>query len=125
MLLTLKTSAVKMKNFHPDEQCPVRNILCRLGDKWTMLVMLTLQSNGTMRFGEIQKSIHDISHRMLAVTLRMLETDGMVVRRVYAEVPPRVEYALTLRGQSLMPHIHALVGWAQANMEGIYADRSH
>lgn len=114
-----------MKNFHPDEQCPVRNILCRLGDKWTMLVMLTLQSNGTMRFGEIQKSIHDISHRMLAVTLRMLETDGMVVRRVYAEVPPRVEYALTLRGQSLMPHIHALVGWAQANMEGIYADRSH
>lgn len=114
----------KMENFYPDERCPVRNILSRLGDKWTMLVMLALQANGTMRFGEIQKSIDDISHRMLAVTLRMLETDGMVVRTVYAEVPPRVEYALTQRGLSLMPHIQALVEWAQENIDGIFADRS-
>ncbi len=112
-----------MKNFHPSGTCPVRDVLCRLGDKWLMLVLLTLQANGVMRFSEIQRSVADISHRMLAVTLRTLETDGMVVRRVYAEVPPRVEYTLTPRGESLMPHIHGLVEWAQAHMSGILTDR--
>ena len=94
-----------MKNFHPDDNCPVRNVLCRLGDKWSMLVLITLNANGTMRFCDIHKTIADISQRMLTVTLRTLETDGLVSRRVYAEVPPRVEYELTERGKSLIPHI--------------------
>lgn len=80
-----------MKNFHPTGNCPIRDILCRLGDKWSMLVMITLNTNGTMRFSDIQKTISDISQRMLTVTLRTLETDGLVSRTVYAEVPPRVE----------------------------------
>ena len=84
-----------MKNFHPDNNCPVRNVLCRLGDKWSMLVLITLNANGTMRFCDIHKTIADISQRMLTVTLRTLETDGLVSRKVYAEVPPRVEYELT------------------------------
>ena len=67
-----------MKNFHPTGNCPIRDILCRLGDKWSMLVMVTLNANGTMRFSDIQKTISDISQRMLTVTLRTLETDGQL-----------------------------------------------
>lgn len=113
-----------MKNFHPDNNCPVRNVLCRLGDKWSMLVLITLNANGTMRFCDIHKTIADISQRMLTVTLRTLETDGLVSRKVYAEVPPRVEYELTERGKSLIPHIEGLVDWALQQMPGIMESRS-
>ena len=92
-----------MKNFHPDDNCPVRNVLCRLGDKWSMLVLITLNANGTMRFCDIHKTIADISQRMLTVTLRTLETDGLVSRRVYAEVS---------------------VDWALQQMPGIMESRS-
>ena len=71
-----------MKNFHPTGNCPIRDILCRLGDKWSMLVLITLNVNGTMRFSDIQKTISDISQRMLTVTLRTLEADGLVSRTV-------------------------------------------
>lgn len=101
-----------MKNFHPTGNCPIRDILCRLGDKWSMLVLITLNVNGTMRFSDIQKTISDISQRMLTVTLRTLEADGLVSRTVYAEVPPRVEYQLTETGKTLIPHIESLVDWA-------------
>ena len=70
----------KLKNFTPTGSCPVRDVLCRLGDKWSMLVLLTLNANGVMRFSEIHRTLGDISHRMLTVTLRMLETDGMIRR---------------------------------------------
>lgn len=112
-----------MKNFHPTENCPVRNVLCRLGDKWSMLVMVTLNANGTMRFSDIHKTIDDISQRMLTVTLRTLESDGLVSRNVYAEVPPRVEYNLTEMGMTLMPHIENLIGWAVGHMEEILSNR--
>ena len=77
-----------MKNFHPTGNCPVRDVLSRLGDKWSMLVLTTLSVNGTMRFSDIHKTIDDISQRMLTVTLRTLEADGLVHRKVYPEVPP-------------------------------------
>ena len=112
-----------MKNFHPTGNCPVRDVLSRLGDKWSMLVLITLNANGTMRFSDIHKCIEDTSQRMLAVTLRILETDGLVERKAYAEVPPRVEYHLTEIGQSLIPHIEALVGWALENMQVILKNR--
>ena len=89
-----------------------------------MLVLLTLHANGTMRFNEIHRSLEDISHRMLTVTLRMLETDGLISREVFAEVPPRVEYRLTARGFSLLPHIYGLVEWAQTNKHSILEDRA-
>ena len=73
--------------------------------------------------GEIHRTLGDISHGMLTVTLRMLETDGMIRREVYAEVPPRVEYRLTERGGSLLPHIFGLVEWAEANKEAILDGR--
>lgn len=112
-----------MQNFQPTGTCPVRDILSRLGDKWSLLVLLTLQTNGVMRFSDVKRSIGDVSQRMLTVTLRTLEADGMVEREVYAEVPPRVEYRLTDRGRSLMPHIYSLVGWATDHMAGILEDR--
>ena len=114
----------KRENFHRMDACPVRDVLSRLGDKWTMLVLVTLKANGTMRFCDIQKTIGDISQRMLTVTLRSLETDGLIVRKVYAEVPPRVEYNLTETGCSLMPHIESLVGWALEHMNDILNRRS-
>ena len=112
-----------MKNFQPTGTCPIRDVLCRLGDKWSMLVLVTLNANGTMRLGDIHKTIDDISQRMLTVTLRTLEADGLVERKAYAEVPPRVEYCLTEMGYSLIPHVEALVGWALDHMAMIFEHR--
>jgi len=108
-----------MKTFLHEGTCPIRDILSRLGDKWSLLVLLTLSSNGTMRFSEIHKSIGDISQRMLTVTLRLLEADGLVIRKIYPEVPPRVEYYLTESAHGLIPHLNSLVGWALGNMRNI------
>ena len=114
-----------MENFHPTGNCPVRDVLSRLGDKWSMLVLITLNANGVMRFSDIHKTIEDVSQRMLTVTLRTLEADGLVARKIYAEVPPRVEYCLTKTGHSLIPHIEALVGWALENMPVILKNREN
>ena len=105
--------------------CPIRNILARLCDKWSLLVIYTLDKAGkeTVRFKELQREIPDISQKMLTVTLRTLEDDGYVTRTVYPEVPPRVEYALTDRTHSLMPHINALIEWALENKDAVLKDR--
>ena len=107
--------------FVPD--CPIRNILARISDKWSLLVLFTLNKEAVMRFNALQKSIPDISQKMLAVTLKTLEEDGFVKRKVYAEIPPRVEYSLTDRALSLLPCINILVDWAKENMEAIIQDR--
>lgn len=101
-----------MQNFHHTGVCPIRDVLSRLSGKWSMLVLITLHANGVMRFNDIQKSIGDISQRMLTLTLRILETDGLVSRKVYPEVPPKVEYKLTEKGESLIPLLQQLVDWA-------------
>lgn len=105
--------------------CPIRNILARISDKWSLLVIYTLNKYGdkAVRFKELQREIPDISQKMLTVTLRTLEEDGYVTRTIYPEVPPRVEYALTARAHSLLPHINALIVWALENMEAIIKDR--
>lgn len=108
---------------YPD--CPIRNILARIGDKWSILVLFTLNQSALMRFNALQKNIPDISQKMLTVTLRTLEEDGFVRRQVYAEVPPRVEYSLTDRAISLLPHINSLVTWAKDNMNAILVDREN
>ena len=104
---------------------PIRNILSKLCDKWSLLVIYTLNKAGkeTTRFKELQREIPDISQKMLTVTLRTLENDGYVTRTVYPEVPPRVEYALTPRTHSLLPHIDALIKWALENSDAIMRDR--
>jgi DNA-binding HxlR family transcriptional regulator len=112
-----------MKTFLRIEACPIRDIISRLGDKWSLLVLATLDVNGTMRFNDIYKSIGDISQRMLTVTLRSLESDGLISRKIYPEVPPRVEYTLTKSGEDLMPYLNNLVDWAMKNMENIKESR--
>ncbi|MEN3322541.1 helix-turn-helix domain-containing protein [Mariniflexile soesokkakense] len=103
--------------------CPVRNVLDRIGDKWSMLVLLLLEEKGLLRFNEIDKHIVSISQKMLSVTLKGLEADGLVKRTIYPQVPPKVEYELTELGQSLIPHLNTLVGWAKANMQKIETSR--
>ena len=107
-----------------DPQCPIRNILARMSDKWSLLVIYTLSQIEKMRFGDLRRAIPDISQKMLTVTLRTLEEDGFVTRTIYPEVPPRVEYALTIRAHSLLPHIQSLIVWAKENMEPIICHRN-
>ena len=106
-----------MKNFHHEGICPIRDIICRLSSKCAMLILITLHANKLMRFTDIQKSIGEISQRMLTATLRSLESDGLIKRDVYAEVPPRVEYCLTEKGTSFIPCLENLVEWAENNID--------
>ena len=105
------------------ETCTIRNILDRFGDKWSILVMIVLQQNTIMRFNEMSKAIPDISQKMLTVTLRTLETDGLIKRTIYAQVPPKVEYELTGMGISLLEHVNGLVKWAVENTSAINTSR--
>ena len=108
---------------YPD--CPIRNILARISDKWSILVLFTLNQSALMRFNALQKNIPDISQKMLTLHWRSLVEEGFVKRQVYAEVPPRVEYSLTDRAISLLPHINSLIVWAKENMDAILTDRIH
>jgi DNA-binding HxlR family transcriptional regulator len=113
----------KIKIFAEVETCPVRNVLDRIGDKWSMLILLVLNGEGVLRFNEIHKFIATISQKMLSTTLKSLEADGLVHRKVFPEIPPRVEYGLTERGRSIIPHLNGLMEWANENMEAIQSSR--
>lgn len=105
-------------------ECPIRNVIARIGNRWSILILLTLEpAEKPMRFKELEQAIPDISQKMLTRTLRNLEADGLVARHAYAEVPPRVEYELTARARTLTPHLNALVQWAAANLAAIVNDR--
>ena len=106
------------------EICPVRNVVARFGNKWALLVILVLSENEPIRYNELGRKIPDISSRVLSNTLRTLEADGLVNRKFYQEVPPRVEYSLTETGRSLVPIIIRLTEWAQSNMKTIIEHRS-
>lgn len=113
-----------LKNDLDIDNCPIRKVLDRFGDKWSLLVLLILGSYETLRFNEINKKIGtDISQKMLTVTLRNLEADGFITRKIFPEVPPRVEYSITDLGKSLVPLIDNLEKWAKSNMEFIEESR--
>ncbi len=97
-----------------ETRCPVRDVLDCIGDRWSLLTLLAL-ADGTLRFTEVKRAIGDISQRMLAQTLRALERDGYVTREVHASVPPRVEYTLTVLGESLLTKVTPLIHWANEN----------
>lgn len=101
----------------------IRAILDQICNKWTLLIVATLDQ-GTLRFTELHQQIPGVSQRMLTLTLRNLERDGLVARTVHAEVPPRVEYALTPAGKSLIPPALALAGWAIEHAPQIEASRA-
>ena len=99
------------KKMHRDlPACPVETTLSLIGNKWKVLILRDLME-GTMRFGQLKKSVGDISQKVLTAQLRDMEESGLVDRKVYAEVPPRVEYSLTELGLSLKPVLDAMVEW--------------
>ena len=105
-------------------QCPVRNVLSRIGDSWSLLVLLALHDKAeAMRFSDLCKAIPDVSQKMLTSTLRKLEADDLLSRTIYPEVPPRVEYKLTKRGKTLIPLLNQLVDWSLDNMDAIMRHR--
>ena len=103
--------------------CPVRDIISRISDKWSMLAILALGGHGKLRFNELKHKIGDVSQRMLTVTLRNLEADGLVTRKVFPEIPPRVEYELTELGHSLMHQYAIFADWATTNGDIILKSR--
>jgi DNA-binding HxlR family transcriptional regulator len=107
--------------------CEFREVLDRVGDKWSLLVIAMLEQRPTARarFSELKRSIPGILQRMLTATLRSLERDGLLTRHVYAEVPPRVEYALTPLGKQFMQPVRGLVTWLQTHWATIRAAREH
>jgi len=108
---------------HPEGACvAIREVLDRVGDKWSVLVVERL-GGGPKRFGELRRSVEGISQRMLTLSLRALERDGIVTRTVFPTVPPSVEYALTPLGRTLLEPICGLAGWAEKNREKIQSAR--
>lgn len=105
--------------------CPVRQLLDRMADKWSLLVIYRLAeaADNRRRFSELQRAIEGISQRMLTSTLRNLERDGLVLREVFPEVPPRVEYELTVRGRSFLIPARALIDWVQDEWPDIERSR--
>ena len=101
--------------------CPIRNVISRFGDKWSMLVLYSLNASetGILRFNEIRRLMTDCSQKMLSQTLMNLEQSHLVNRKVYPEVPPRVEYSLTETGKSLMPALTALIAWGQEHFSDV------
>lgn len=109
---------------HVIEICPIRNVVSRFGNKWSLLVLLVINEGQTVRFNELGRMIPDISTRVLSGTLKTLEADGLISRKVYAQVPPKVEYTLTDSGRSLIPLIMQLTAWAQTNMKSVMKHRA-
>ena len=106
-----------LKKYTWIEECPIRNVLSHFSGKWSLLIISILSENETTRFSSIQKALPDISSKVLSDTLKNLEKDGLVIRKVYAEVPLKVEYSLSELGKSLIPVIGILINWACENFK--------
>lgn len=105
------------------EECPVKDVLNRVGDKWSMLTVIMLSDHHTLRYNELHNFVKGISQKMLTVTLKTLEADGLVSRKMYPQIPPKVEYKLTPLGESLVVPLMHLYEWANAHMPEIKASR--
>lgn len=103
--------------------CPTRQVVDRIGDRWTLLVLSALE-DGTLRFQQLRRAVDGVSQKMLTQTLRGLERDGLVHREIYASVPPRVEYSLTALGRTLSGVVVGIRSWAYGHMDEIEAARS-
>ena len=114
---------IDIKTNYPN--CPIRQVISRFGDKWSILVLWTLHGSemGVLRFSELSRSIADCSQKMLSSTLKNLERSRLVHREVYPEVPPRVEYSLTATGRSLMPVLLTLIEWAKLHFDEVAGER--
>ena len=125
LLVTFAENSIIMADVKAEYlACPIRNVISRFGDKWSMLVLFMLHRSetGILRFNEIRRLMTDCSQKMLSQTLKNLEQSHLVHREVYPEVPPRVEYSLTDTGKSLMPAIMALIEWGQEHFKEVVTD---
>jgi len=104
--------------------CPIRQVVSRFGDKWSLLVLFLLNRSdtGVLRFNEMRRFMTDCSQKMLSQTLKNLEQSHLVHREVFPEVPPRVEYSLTDTGKSLMPALTALIDWGKEHFDEVVTD---
>jgi DNA-binding HxlR family transcriptional regulator len=109
---------------HTPQNCHAREMLVRIGDKWSVYVIHVLGDAGTLRFNELRSRVAGISQRMLTVTLRGMERDGLILRRIYPQVPPRVEYSLTPLGATLRQIVRRLVEWSGAHLAEVDAARA-
>lgn len=105
-----------LKKYSCVEECPVRKVISRFSSKWALLILMILGEEDCVRFNEFTHILPDISAKVLSSTLKILETDGLVTRKVYACVPPKVEYQITPKGSTLVPLICQLVEWAKREM---------
>ncbi|HEY0055866.1 MAG TPA: helix-turn-helix domain-containing protein [Pedobacter sp.] len=121
--LNKNTGKAKSDTPSTNPYCPITDIIDRISDKWSVHAIIALGRNEKLRFGELKKGIHGISQRMLTVTLKHLEQDGLVTRKVYPQIPPKVEYQLTDVGQSLLGQLMQLSDWASKNMTQILRSR--
>ena len=111
-------TTVKNNIFEFDQPCPIRDVLDRVGDQWSLLVLEALETR-TLRFNELLREISDISKQMLSRTLKRLEKDGFILRTIFPEVPPRVEYRLTELGRSFLVPMQTLITWADIHHQAI------
>jgi len=122
--LTSRSHTKGTEFFRQDGACLfVREVLGRIGDKWSVLIVVLL-GDGARRFSELKRTIDGISQRMLTLTLRGLERDGLVIRTVFPTVPPRVDYALSPLGRTLLKPVSELANWAKANQAEIERGRA-
>ena len=112
-----------MKKF--ESFCPVRDVLSQIGDKWSVLAMVSMQKYGVCRFRDFQKDMPDVSRKMLSQTLKDLERYNLVSRKVYPEVPPRVEYSLTKLGESFLSPMNNVINWILDNKENLFRSSHH
>jgi DNA-binding HxlR family transcriptional regulator len=110
-------------NHSTNHYCPVTDVIDRISDKWSVHTIIMLGKSDKLRFGELKKGIHGISQRMLTVTLKHLERDGLLTRTVYPQIPPKVEYKLTDLGRSLLGQLVSLSEWAAENMNQVLRAR--
>lgn len=120
--VNIRLTAMVKKDINPSYlACPIRQVISRFGDKWSMLVLYTLHASevGVLRFSELHHNMADCSQKMLSATLKNLEQTNLIHREVYPVVPPRVEYSLTDTGKSLMPAIISLIDWAKLHFDDV------
>ncbi|WP_242603164.1 helix-turn-helix domain-containing protein [Marinomonas sp. MED121] len=120
--VVMAKNKVEKRIFYNNEECPIRNVVAQIGDKWSSLILFALV-DGADRFNSLKSRIEGISQRMLTQTLRDLERDGYVERTIFPEVPVRVEYELTKMGRELVKPLYQLVAWAEANHQAINQSR--
>ncbi|KSV75571.1 hypothetical protein N185_17170 [Sinorhizobium sp. GW3] len=118
----MSAGSSKSHEFSYDKPCPIRDVLDRIGDQWSLLVLEELQAE-KKRFNQLLNNIKYISKQMLSKTLKQLEQDGYVLRTIYPQVPPRVEYELTALGRSFLAPMKVLVEWAEINHRAILEAR--